>query len=260
MSIKITRPLAFFDLETTGVTIGSDRIVEIAVMKLMPDGSKLMKQYLINPGIPIPAAATKVHGITDEKVKNSPSFKSVAHELVNFLDNADLAGYNSNKFDVPFLVDEFMRAGVEFDMKGRRLVDVQNIFHKKEKRDLSAAYKFYCNRDLENAHSAEADINATYEVLVSQLSRYTDLENNVEFLSEYSASGNFVDFAGRIVYNERRQEVFNFGKHKGKTVTEVFRSEPSYYDWMMKGEFPLQTKQVITSLRLRDFNKQNVGV
>jgi DNA polymerase-3 subunit epsilon len=260
VSIKITRPLAFFDLETTGIVIGSDRIVEIAVLKLMPDNSKLLKHYLINPGMPIPAAATKVHGITDEKVKDAPAFKAIAHDLINFFDNADLAGYNSNKFDVPFLVDEFLRAGVDFDMKGRRMVDVQNIFHKKEKRDLSAAYKFYCDRTLENAHSAEADINATYEVLCAQLTRYPDLENNVEFLNEYSASGNFVDLAGRIVYNEKREEVFNFGKHKGKPVTEVFRNEPSYYDWMMKGEFPLQTKQVITSLRLRDFNQQKVGV
>ncbi len=252
MNLKLSKPLAFIDLEATGVNVGSDRIVEISILKLMPDGSRQVKTKRVNPTIPIPADSTKIHGISDADVANEPTFKQLAHEIANFLEAADIAGYNSNKFDVPMLVDEFIRAEVNFDMKGRKLIDVQNIFHKMEQRTLSAAYKFYCNKEIENAHSAEADIHATFEVLEAQLDRYPDLKNEVDFLSEFTSNSNMVDYAGRIVYNEKREEVFNFGKHKGKTVAQVFKDEPSYYDWMMKGDFPMQTKQIITALRLRE--------
>ncbi len=255
MNVKITRPLAFFDLETTGVNIGADRIIEISIAKLLPDGSRQVKTKRINPEMPIPASSSAIHHIFDEDVKDAPSFKSLAHELNQFLENCDLAGYNSNRFDVPMLVDEFLRAGLQFEMKGRRLIDVQNIFHKKEERTLAAAYRFYCKKEIQNAHSAEADTLATLEILEAQLDKYEDLKNDVDYLQEFSTMGNNVDLAGRIIMNDRKEEVFNFGKHKGKLVAEVFKAEPSYYDWMMKGDFPLQTKQVITSLRLRDFNK-----
>ena len=255
MNVKITRPLAFFDLETTGVNIGADRILEISILKMMPDGSRLIKTKRLNPEMPIPAASSAIHHIFDEDVKDAPTFKTIAHELNNFLENCDLAGYNSNRFDVPMLVDEFLRAGLQFDMKGRRLIDVQNIFHKKEERTLSAAYRFYCQKEIVNAHSAEADTLATMEILEAQLEKYTDLKNDVDFLQEFSTMGTNVDLAGRIIMNDKKEEIFNFGKHKGKLVADVFKAEPSYYDWMMKGDFPLQTKQVITSLRLRDFNK-----
>ncbi|HNQ13129.1 MAG TPA: exonuclease domain-containing protein, partial [Bacteroidia bacterium] len=204
---------------------------------------------------PIPLAATQVHGISDDDVKDEPSFSKLAHEIAQFIDHSDLGGYNSNKFDVPVLFDEFLRVGVNIDMKGRKLVDVQTIFHKMEQRTLTAAYKFYCQKNLENAHSSLADVKATFEVLNAQIERYPELKSDIEFLSEFSAATQNVDLAGRIVFNESKEEVFNFGKHKGKPVNQVFRDEPSYYDWMMKGDFPLQTKQVITSLRLRDFNK-----
>lgn len=255
MNIKLTRPLAVFDLETTGISIGLDRIVEISILKIMPDGSRHNKTKRVNPEMHIPEVTSSIHHIYDEDVKDAPTFKALAHELNNFLENADLAGYNSNRFDVPMLVDEFLRAGVQFEMKGRRLIDVQNIFHKKEERTLAAAYRFYCKKELINAHSAEADTLATFEILEAQLDRYDDLKNDIDYLQEFSTMGANVDLAGRIVMNEKKEEVFNFGKHKGKLVTDVFKAEPSYYDWMMKGEFPLQTKQVITSLRLRDFNK-----
>lgn len=255
MNLKITRPVAFFDLETTGVNVGADRILEISIIKLMPDGSRQIKTKRINPEMAIPPGSSAIHHIFDEDVKDEPVFKSVAHELHNFLENCDLAGYNSNRFDVPLLVDEFLRAGIQFEMKGRRLIDVQNIFHKKEERTLAAAYRFYCKKEIVNAHSAEADALATFEILEAQLDRYADLKNDVDFLQEFSTMGTNVDLAGRIIMNDKKEEVFNFGKHKGKRVSEVFKMEPSYYDWMMKGEFPLQTKQVITSLRLRDFNK-----
>ena len=254
MKLKLTKPIAFVDLETTGVTIGQDRIVEISIIKMMPDGSEQVKTKRVNPEMPIPPGSTKVHGITDADVANEPTFKMIAGEIASFIDNSDLAGYNSNKFDVPLLVDEFLRAGINFDMKGRRMIDVQNIFHKMEQRTLVAAYRFYCNKEIINAHSAEADIRATYEVLLAQLEKYPDLKADVDYLHEFSSNGNFVDFAGRLVYNDNKEEVFNFGKHKGKTVATVFKEEPSYYDWMMKGEFPLQTKQVITAIRLRELS------
>lgn len=251
MKLKLHKPLAFFDLETTGVTVGADRIVEISILKLMPDGTKQVFTRRMNPEIPIPEAASKVHGIYNRDVEHEPSFRQLAPEIISFFGNADLAGYNSNKFDVPMLVDEFLRVGAQFDMKGRKLVDVQNIFHKMEQRTLAAAYKFYCNKEIVNAHSAEADITATYEVLMAQLEKYESLAGDVDGLHQFSSLTQNVDLAGRIVYNEKKEEVFNFGKHKGKTVKEIFEKEPSYYDWMLKGDFPLETKQVLTALRLR---------
>lgn len=268
MELTLTRPLAFFDLETTGIRVATDRIVEISILRLQPDGQKKILTRRIHPGVPIPPEVTAIHGISDDDVKDCPKFAELAHELVQFLENCDLAGYNSNHFDIPLLAEEFLRAGIEFDLKGRRFVDVQNIFHKMEPRNLSAAYKFYCAKDLENAHSAEADTVATYEILKAQLDRYDGVEyrdrngkvsqpvlNDVKALSDFSWANRAVDLIGHIVYNEKNVEVFNFGKHKGKAVSQVLRDEPSYYDWMMKGEFPLSTKQVLTRLRLRDFNK-----
>ncbi|MBK9320829.1 MAG: 3'-5' exonuclease [Bacteroidetes bacterium] len=254
--IKLNKPLAFFDLETTGITVGADRIVEISILKLMPDGSKPVLTKRVNPEIPIPAGASKVHGIYDQDVAHEPTFKQLAPEISAFIGNADLAGYNSNKFDIPMLVDEFLRVDIHFDMKGRRMVDVQNIFHKMEQRTLAAAYKFYCQKEIENAHSAEADIIATYEVFVAQLERYPDLAKDVEGLHQFTAMTQNVDLAGRIVFNEKKEEVFKFGKHKGRTVADVFEKEPSYFDWMLKGDFPAETKQVLTGLRLRGLSSK----
>ncbi len=256
MNLTLNKPLAFIDLETTGVTVGSDRIVEISILKLMLNGDKLVFTKRINPEIPIPLFASQVHGIYDNDIANEPTFGQLALEIANFIGNADLAGYNSNKFDVPLLVDEFLRVDFSFDMKGRKMVDVQNIFHKMEQRTLSAAYKFYCNKEIINAHSAEADILATYEVFIAQLERYPDLPKDIEGLQQFTAMNQNVDLAGRVVFNDKKQEVFNFGKHKGKTVDDVFSKEPSYYDWMMKGDFSAETKQVLTALRLRTFNKK----
>lgn len=255
MNIKLTRPLAFIDIEGTGLTIGRDRIVEISVLRVDPDTTRHVYTRRINPEMPIPPEVTLIHGITDADVAEAPTFKALAHELLRFLGNADLAGYNSNKYDIPLLVDEFIRAEVEFDFRNRRLIDVQNIFHKMEQRTLAAAYKFYCDKNIEKAHSAEADITATYEVFAAQLDRYPDLIKDVDYLHKFTNMHNCVDLAGRIVYNDKQQEVFNFGKHKGKTVDEVFAKEPAFYDWMMQGDFPAETKQVITKLRLRNFNK-----
>ncbi|MBQ5614544.1 MAG: 3'-5' exonuclease [Tidjanibacter sp.] len=252
MKLNLKRPIVFFDLETTGVDISHDRIVEIAVVKVEPSGDKEVKVRRINPGMPIPPAATAVHGITDEDVKDSPRFEQIARSLYAFIEGCDLGGYNSNKFDVPMLAEEFLRAGVEVDFKNRKFVDVQTIFHKKEQRTLSAAYMFYCGKELENAHSASADTLATYEVLEAQLDRYPDLENDINFLAEYTSRDRSVDYAGRIMLDDNDCEVFAFGKYKGQSVAEVFRKEPSYYDWMMKGDFPLYTKRVITEIRLRE--------
>ena len=255
MKLNLKNPLVFFDLETTGINITKDRIVEISLLKVHPNGKEEIKSRLINPEMPIPAQSTAIHGITDDDVKDSPTFKQVAKSLADMLEGCDLAGFNSSRFDVPMLSEEFLRAGVDFDMSKRKFVDVQIIFHKKEQRTLEAAYKFYCDKELQNAHSAEADAIATYEVLKSQLDRYPDLENDVTFLSkEYSSFNNNVDFAGRIILDEKGVEVFNFGKHKGKPVTQVLRNEPSYYSWMMDGDFPLNTKQVLTKIRLREMN------
>ena len=251
MKLKLTRPLAFIDLETTGVNVGSDRIVEISILKLFPDGTKETKTVKVNPTIPIPEGASTIHGIYDKDVKDSPTFKSIAKSLAVFLDGCDLGGYNSNKFDIPLLAEEFLRAELDFDLRGRKLVDVQNIFHQMEQRTLIAAYKFYCQKDLENAHSAEADIIATHEILEAQLDKYENLKNDVNFLHDFSYKTNAADLAGRIVFNAKGVEVFNFGKHKDKSVAEVFQKEPSYYNWMMNGDFPLYTKKVITNIRLR---------
>ncbi|MCE5205875.1 MAG: 3'-5' exonuclease [Porphyromonadaceae bacterium] len=255
MQLNLKNPLVFFDLETTGINIAHDRIVEISFLKVHPNGKEEIKSRRINPGIPIPPQSTAIHGITDEDVKDCPSFKQVARSLADHLEGCDLAGFNSSRFDVPMLAEEFLRAGVDFDMSKRKFVDVQIIFHKKEQRTLEAAYNFYCNKQLENAHSAEADTFATYEVLKSQLDRYPDLTNDIEVLSkEYSSFNNNVDFAGRIIFNEEGIEVFNFGKHKGKPVLEVLKNEPGYYSWMMDGDFPLNTKQALTKIRLRELN------
>lgn len=254
MPLQLKRPIVFLDLETTGTNVGTDRIIEIALLKVHPGGSREMKCFRVNPTIPIPAESTKIHGITDADVKDAPTFQDLSKELSAFLGGSDLAGYNSNKFDIPVLIEEFTRAGVVFDLSDKKLVDVQNIFHKMEQRTLSAAYKFYCDKDLVNAHSAEADTMATFEILEAQLNRYESLKNEVEFLSQFSTMNKNVDLAGRIVFNDTGDEVFNFGKYKGKLVREIFKSEPSYYDWMMKGDFSTNTKNVITRIRLKDFN------
>ena len=271
MELNLTRPLVFLDLETTGIKVATDRIVELCLLRINPDGSQKIKTLRINPGIPIPSEATEIHGITDEDVKDCPKFSKVAHELSEFLDGCDIAGYNSNHFDIPLIVEEFLRAGLDLELKGRRFVDIQNIFHKMEPRNLSAAYKFYCNLELKKAHSAEADTIATYEVLKAQLDRYDKTEfkdkkgiitkpvvNDIKALSDLSFSNRSADLIGHIIYNDKNIEVFNFGKHKGKAVSDVFRDEPSYYDWIMKSEFPLSTKKVVTAIKLRGFNKESV--
>ncbi len=251
MKLNLRRPIIFFDLETTGTNTSNDRIVEISMVKVAPDGEKTIKTRRINPQMPIPAEATAVHHITDEDVKDCPTFKQIARSLKQFMEGCDFGGFNSNRFDLPVLAEEFLRAGVDIDLHNRKYVDVQNIFHKKEERTLVAAYRFYCNKDLEAAHSAEADTLATYEVLLSQLERYSDLENNIDFLAEYSSRAKYADFAGRIGYNEAGEEIFTFGKYRDQSVAEVFKKEPSYYEWMMKGDFPQYTKKVITEIKLR---------
>ena len=252
MKLQLKRPIIFFDLETTGVDTSKDRIVEISMIKIMPDGEEITRTRRLNPEMPIPPEATAVHGITDEDVKDQPTFAQVAKSLAQFVQGCDFGGFNSNRFDLPMLVEEFMRVGVDVDFKRRKFIDVQNIFHKKEQRTLVAAYKFYCDKNLDDAHSAEADTRATYEVLKAQIERYDDLENDIDFLAEYSARGKTADYAGCILYNENEEEVFGFGKHKGKLVSEVFRTEPSYYAWMMNGDFPRYTKKVITEIRMRE--------
>ena len=255
MQLSLKNPLIFFDLETTGINIVSDRIVEISYLKVYLDGKEESKTRKINPEMPIPPEATAIHGISDEDVKDCPTFRSIAKSLAAQIEGCDLAGYNSNRFDIPLLAEEFLRVGVDIDLMKRKFVDVQTIFHKKEQRTLSAAYKFYCDQNLEDAHSAEADTKATYEVLKSQLDRYPDLKNDINFLSEYSCFGNNVDFAGRVIYNDKKEEIINFGKYKGRLVTEVFKEDPGYYGWIMQGDFPLHTKKVFTNIKLRDFNK-----
>ncbi len=252
MKLELKRPLIFFDLETTGINIAKDRIVEIAILKINPNGNKESKEYRINPTIPIPKEASAIHGIYDADVQDKPTFKAIAKDLSRFMQGCDFAGYNSNKFDVPLLVEEFLRADVDFNIKNRKFIDVQTIFHKMEQRTLSAAYKFYCTKELVNAHSALADVEATYEVFAAQLERYSELKNDIDFLHDFSSKTSNVDFAGRIVYNEKGEEVFNFGKHKGKTVTRLLKEEPSYYNWMMEGDFPLYTKKILTEIKLRE--------
>jgi DNA polymerase III subunit epsilon len=272
MELNLTRPIAFFDLETTGLNISKDRIVEISILKVMPDGSQKALTKLVNPTIPIPPEITDIHGVKDEDVKDKPTFADLANELNQFLTNCDLSGYNALKFDIPLLVEEFLRAEVTFDLKNRKFVDVQNIFHKMEQRTLKAAYKFYCGKDLLNAHTAEADTIATFEILKAQLDRYKETEftdragkvsvpviNEIQALHEFSKQNKNADLVGQIIFNTKDVEVFNFGKHKGKTVEEIFRKEPSYYDWMMKSDFPLSTKNVITAIKLRGFNQGSIN-
>ncbi|MFH2143830.1 MAG: 3'-5' exonuclease [Bacteroidota bacterium] len=255
MNLNIKNPLIIFDLETTGINIASDRIVEISTLKIMPDGSEEQKTKLINPGMPIPESAIEIHGITDDDVKDAPLFKEYAKSLANYMEGCDLAGYNSNKFDIPLLAEEFLRADVDFDMKKRKFIDVQTIFHKMEQRTLVAAYLFYCKKELENAHSAKADTLATYEILKAQLDKYENLKNDVNFLSEFSSQNENVDFAGRIIYNKEGKEVINFGKYKGQLVTDVLEKDSGYYGWIMQGDFPLYTKKVFTAIRLSTLKK-----
>lgn len=256
MQLNLRNPLIFFDLETTGINIVKDRIVEISYVKVFPNGKEESKTLRINPGMPIPPESTAIHGITDEDVKDCPLFKDVAKTLAAQFEGCDLAGFNSNRFDIPLLAEEFLRAGVNIDLSHRKFIDVQTIFHKMEQRTLSAAYKFYCGKSLENAHTASADTMATYEVLKAQLDKYPELENDVTFLSKFSSFSNNVDFAGRMIYNEKGQEVINFGKYKGRLVEEVLSVDPGYYSWMMNSDFSLNTKQKLTEIKLRGFNKK----
>lgn len=251
MKLSLKNPIIFFDLETTGIDVAKDRIVEICYIKVEPNGNEESRAMRINPEMHIPEAASKVHGIYDCDVKECPTFKEVATMLATAFKGCDLAGFNSNRFDIPLLVEEFMRAGVLLDLSKRKFVDVQNIFHKMERRTLVAAYRFYCNKELENAHSALADTRATYEVLQAQLDRYPELKNDIDFLSDFSRMANYVDFAGRLVYNDKNEEVINFGKYKGRLLKEVLRTDPSYYAWVQQADFSLQTKYVFTQLRLK---------
>ncbi|TDB60862.1 3'-5' exonuclease [Arundinibacter roseus] len=266
--LVLKKPLAFFDLETTGINITRDRIIEISIVKALPTGGEEVRTRRVNPEMPIPGESSMIHGIYDEDVKDCPTFKQIAKNLAVFLEGCDLAGFNSNRFDVPLLVEEFLRVGVDFDLKNRRLIDAQRIFHMMEPRNLSAAYKFYCGKELVGAHGAEADALATYEVLNAQVSHYQNVEvkdakgnatipivNDMDALHKLTAS-NHVDLAGRMVYNEAGEEVFNFGKNNGKRVEDVLKNEPSFYDWIMKGEFPLDTKRKLTEIRLRTLTQR----
>jgi DNA polymerase-3 subunit epsilon len=252
MKLNLKNPLVFFDLETTGTNITSDRIVEICYLKVYPNGNEESKTLRINPGMHIPEGASAVHGIYDEDVADCPVFKEVARNIAKDIEGCDLAGFNSNRFDVPLLVEEFLRADVDIDISHRKFIDVQVIFHKKEERTLSAAVKFYCGHELDGAHGAEADTHGTYEVLQAQLDRYPDLQNDMAFLSDYSRQNRNVDFGGRMIYNEQGVEIFNFGKYKGMAVTEVLQRDPGYYTWMQNSDFPLNTKAMLTAIRLRE--------
>ena len=251
MELKLSKPICFFDLETTGIDITKDRIVEISILKVYPNGNKESKTWLVNPTIPIPQAASDVHGITDERVAGEPTFKELAKQIHNMIKDSDLAGYNSDRFDIPLLAEEMLRAEVDFDLGNRVSVDVQTIFHKMEQRTLSAAYKFYCGKDLIDAHTASADTNATYEILKAQLDRYDSLENNIKKLSEFTYRKQIADFAGFIGYNDKGEEIFTFGKHKGKRVEDIFDEEPGYFGWLLGADFPLYTKKILTAIKLR---------
>ena len=257
MNLQLQRPIAFIDLETTGVSLSSDRIVEIAVVKILPDGTRQVKRKLLNPEMPIPPQSTEIHGISDEMVKDAPTFKQAANELKQFIENCDLGGYNSNRFDIPLLMEEFLRAGITVDLSAKRMVDVQHIFYTMEPRTLSAAYRFYCAKELEGAHSAEHDVNATIEVLLAQLERYPQLGDSVDSILQLIGEEKIVDYARRFIFDEKGVEVFNFGKHKGKPVVDVLKAEPQYYDWMMRGDFPLHTKQKLTEILNRTLLKNN---
>ena len=252
MKLNLKNPLVFFDLETTGTNIQSDRIVEICYLKVSPNGNEESKTLRINPEMPIPAEASAVHGIYDADVADCPTFKEVAKQVAHDIEGCDLAGFNSNRFDIPVLAEEFLRAGVDIDLNRRKFIDVQVIYHKLEQRTLSAAYKFYCGKNLEDAHTAAADTHATYEVLMSQLDRYPELQNDVAFLSDYSSYSKFVDFAGRMIYDDKGVELFNFGKYKGMPVAEVLKRDPGYYGWMLNSDFTLNTKAILTKIRLRE--------
>jgi len=271
MKLILKRPLAFFDIEATGINVGADRIVELSVIKLNPDGSEEVKTWRVNPGIPIPLEASMIHGIYDEHIQTEPLFKALGASIAEFIGDSDLAGYNSNKFDIPMLMEEFMRAGIDFSLDGRHFVDVQNIFHQMEQRTLKAAYQFYCKKDIENAHSAEADTRATMEVLLAQIEKYaltewedkqgkrsTPIVGDVAALHKFTNLNRTVDFAGRMVYNDEGEELYNFGKHKGKKVEDVMNIEPSYYSWMMQGDFPLYTKKKLEEIYNRWNTKRQV--
>lgn len=268
MQLNLKKPLAFFDIETTGLNITTDRLIEISILKVQPNNTEEQKTWRVNPGVPIPEQSSKIHGIFDKDVEGLPFFRDIAHEVSRFLQSCDLAGYNAIKFDIPVLMEEFLRTDTPFDLTNRQLIDVQTIFMKMEPRTLKGAYRFFCQKELEDAHSAQADTYATYEILKAQLDRYQDAQyedvtgnkskpvvNDMLALHNFSSHHQNADLAGQIIFNAAGQEVFNFGKHKGRTVTEVFQNEPSYYDWMMKGEFPLFTKKLITSIKLRMFGK-----
>ncbi|MDX5325851.1 MAG: 3'-5' exonuclease [Bacteroidota bacterium] len=255
MKLKLSRPICFFDLETTGTNVTKDRIVEISILKIFPDGEKESRTWLVNPEIPIPAETTAIHGISDEMVAEKPTFKELSPKVQEMMKDSDLAGYNSNKFDIPMLAEEFLRAGIDWDMSKKYAVDVQNIFHRMEQRTLSAAYKFYCQKDLENAHSAEADVLATYEILEAQIDRYEELQNDISFLADFSNRQKVADYAGFIAFNEDDIEVFTFGKYRGKAVEEVLEKDPGYFGWIQNAEFPLYTKKVLTAIKLRKFNQ-----
>jgi DNA polymerase-3 subunit epsilon len=256
MNLILNKPICFFDLETTGINISQDRIVEISILKVFPNGTEESKTWLVNPEMEIPKEVIAIHGITNEKVANEPTFKELAKDVYNMIKDSDLGGFNSNRFDIPLLAEEMLRAEVDFDMKNCVSVDVQTIFHKMEQRTLSAAYKFYCDEILEGAHGAEADAKATYEVLKAQLDKYDTLENDTSFLAEFSSRKKFADLAGFITYNKNNEECFSFGKHKGKLVTEVLEKEPGYFGWLLNADFPLYTKKVLTAIKLRQFNNK----
>ncbi|WP_440122033.1 exonuclease domain-containing protein [Tenacibaculum sp. Ill] len=251
MKLNLTKPIVFFDLETTGVNIAKDRVVEISILKVFPNGNKESKTWLVNPEIEIPKEASEIHGITNEKVVTEPTFKELAPQINELIGDADLAGFNSNRFDIPLLAEELLRAGIDFDMNNRKAVDVQTIFHKKEQRTLGAGYQFYCGKELVGAHGAEADTNATYEILLAQVEKYEDLENSIEALSEFSTHGKRADFAGFILFNDNDQEIFSFGKYKGRTVEEVLKENPGYNAWIQNADFPLYTKKVLREIKER---------
>ncbi len=251
MELNLTKPIIFFDLETTGINIAKDRVVEIAILKVFPNGNKESKTWLVNPEMEIPKESSDIHGITKEKIANEPTFKELAVSINEMIAGCDLAGFNSNRFDIPVLAEELMRAGIDFDMNDRKAIDVQVIFHKKEQRTLGAGYQFYCGKELVGAHGAEADTNATYEILLAQLDKYEDIENTVDALSEYSTHGKRADFAGFILMNDKDEEVFSFGKYKGRTVEEVLKENPGYNAWIQNADFPLYTKKVLREIKER---------
>ena len=256
MELNLNKPICFFDLETTGTNVAKDRIVEISILKIFPNGTKTSKTWLVNPGIPIPPEATAIHGISDEKVANEPLFKALSGEIYQLIKDSDLGGFNSDRFDIPLLAEEMLRAEVDFDMKNMVSIDVQTIFHKMEKRTLEAAYKFYCDKELHDAHSAEADTIATYEVLLSQLERYPELQNDVKKLAAFSNRKNSMDFAGFIGKDEEGEPIFTFGKHNGKKVAEILETEPGYFGWILNADFPLYTKKVLTQIKLSKLNNK----